>query len=454
MRFLLLTLLAPLALDAQITLSSLNGIVETPLTSVYGYGQVSSGDSKDVLFRARNSGTASVSITVMKVTGTGFSVVNSSSTPIALAPGGVQDFFARFTAGAPGPYSATVQVNTVSAILLATSVPGVSLTIADPCTGPDSSKTIDFGRVPQGTQVSCNATLQNPFSDALTVSPISISGPTFSTTASTSLTIPGGQSLVIPLTFTASLASAFTGALTVGTRVYTLTGTGSSAPLPSPIFSFDSTTFLSGEQHALTLKLSSTASTAAFGNLTLTFTPSISSVTDDSAVQFVATSKRVVSFTVAAGDTAVKFNNQPSVTFATGTTAGKITFTLDAGVFGLSGSTSTSFTIVSAPLTLSAVSAGRGPNRVDIAMTGFDNTYTAGSMAFTFYDHNGNTLGGVVPADFTSNFRTFYQGQTVGSAFQLGINFPLAGDATVLGGVEVSLSNSVGVVRTQRLSFP
>ena len=42
-----------------------------------------------------------------------------------------------------------------------------------------------------------------------------------------------------------------------------------------------------------------------------------------------------------------------------------------------------------------------------IVVIGYDNTYTAGSMSFTFYDANSNVIGpGAIPANFTAAFRT------------------------------------------------
>ena len=67
-------------------------------------------------------------------------------------------------------------------------------------------------------------------------------------------------------------------------------------------------------------------------------------MTDDAAVQFVATSKRVASFAIKAGATAITINAQPNIVFSTGTTAGTLTFTVDPGIFGLSGSPSTTLT--------------------------------------------------------------------------------------------------------------
>ena len=456
-RLLCLLAFAPLMLEAQIVLYSLDGITPSPLGSVYGYGQVAAGDLKDVRFRALNTGTASVTITLLKVintTGAGFSIVNSSSTPFVVAPGNAMDFFVRFSATTVTSYSATLQVNTVSAILLATVVPAPTLSVAAPCTGPDANATISFGRIAQATQQTCTLSIQNPFPQPLTVSPITVTGAAFTTSSGNAVTIAAGQSASFTIQFSPATAASFSGTLTVGTRTYTLAGTGFSSPLPSLIWTFDTTTISSGEQHTLTLQLSTPSPVAAAGTVTLSFTPSIASVTDDTAVQFVATAKRIASFTVNAGETAIKLNGQTNIVFSTGTTAGTITFTVDPGIYGLSGNPSTSLTASPAPIAITSSSVTRRANDLDVVISGFDNTYSTGGMSFSFFDRGGGSIVSI-SADFTANFSAYFQSHPGGgSAFLMRVTFPVTGDATQVGGVEVVLNNTAGVVRTPRLNFP
>ena len=459
-RMLFLLALAPALLQAQIVLYSLDGITPSPLGAVYGYGQVAAGDTSIVRFRALNTGTASITITLLKVindTGAGFSIVNSSSTPFVIAPGSSMDFFAGFSATDVTSYSATLEVGTVNqtvtAILLATVVPAPTLSVAAPCTGPDVNSTISFGRILQGTQESCTLSILNPFPQALTVSPLTLSGAGFSTAAGNAVTIAAGQSLSFAIQFAPTNAIAYSGTLTVGTRTYTLSGTGFSSPLPSLVWSFDTTSIASGEQHTLSVQLSAPAPVSAAGTLTLTFVPSTTMVTDDAAVQFVATSKRVASFTIAAGATAVTINAQPNIVFSTGTTAGTLTFTIDTGIFGLSGNPATSLTTPPAPLAISSTGATSRANELDVVIAGFDNTYSVGVMSFAFFDRSGAAITSL-SADFTANFKAFFQGQTAGSSFLMRVSFPVTGDVTQVGGVNVTLSNAAGVVSTPRLNFP
>ena len=89
-----------------------------------------------------------------------------------------------------------------------------------------------------------------------------------------------------------------------------------------------------------------------------------------------------------------------------------------------------------------------------MVVTGFDNTYTIGPMAFTFYDRAGGVIAAGIQSDFSSSFRSFYQGKILGSSFLMRITFPVTGDASSVGGLDATLNNSAGSVHTQRIGFP
>jgi hypothetical protein len=238
----------------------------------------------------------------------------------------------------------------------------------------------------------------------------------------------------------------------VGTRIYTLAGTGFSPPLSSLVWNFDSSNIGSGEQHTLSLQLSAPATVSAAGSITLTFSPSIKTVTDDTAVRFVATSTRVASFAVNVGATAITLNAQPNIVFSTGTTAGTLTFTVNSGIYGLSGSPSTSVTTAPAPVALASSAATSRANELDVVISGFDNTYSIGGMSFAFVDRGGAAIASI-PANFSADFQTFFKGQNGGS-FLMRVSFPVTGDVSQVGGVTVVLNNAAGVVTTPSLQFP
>jgi hypothetical protein len=472
MKTLLLFLLA-LALRAQeVELVSVNQATtaESSIPAAgYNWGQVAAADIVEVRFHARNLSLGQV--TIVNITVSGPDAVNfnetahTSSTPYVIPPGGgpgsVMAIFVDFSGTAISSYNATLSVTytdsssastTLSVNLLATVVPAPTLSTGPPCMGPDFNRNISFGRVLQTSQVVCPLFIANPpNTQPLTVS---LAGSGFTSSFGSSMTVGSGLSATASLTFTPSTASSFSGTLTVGTRTYTLSGIGFSQPLPTPVWTFDSTTFLSNEQHTLSIGFATPSPVAASGFVTLAFTPSVAAVSDDVAVDFVATSQRVVSFTVAAGATTLSLNGKPNIIFGTGTTAGKIVFTINPGVYGIAGNAATTLTVAPAPITPIAASATSRANDLDLVVTGFDNTYTAGPMSFTFYDRNGNQMGVPISADFSSSFGAFYHGQSGGSAFLMRVSFPVTGDASLVGSVQATINNAAGSYHTGSLAFP
>jgi hypothetical protein len=459
-RWLPLAFLLPAAAHAQLSLLAYTGTTDVPVTTVYGYGQIAQGDTKDVVFRALNSSASTaVTITRLAIAGTGFSIVNSPSTPIGVAPLSTREFTVRVTNTGGNCCNATLQVitasQTLSVLLSATFVPAATVSVASPCSGPDPQKVITFGRAPQGAQVTCTFTLLNANTQALTVSPISVTGAAFATNQASSATIPAGQAITFPVTFTASASNVFAGALLAGARSFALDGTGYSAPLSAPAITLDSTLISSNEQHTLTAKLPQASAFNASGTLTLAFTPTGTAVTEDSAVRFVSTGTRVMSFTVAQGSSDLLFNGQRTLIFSTGTTAGTITLTFDSLAYGISGNANTAITIAPAPVALTSASVTRRVSDLDVVVQGFDNTYSLGRMSFTFYDASGNVISAPIAADFSAAFANFFHAQTTpGSTFLMRVTFPVSGDATLIKSADVTLANSAGSVKTQKLNFP
>ena len=111
-----------------------------------------------------------------------------------------------------------------------------------------------------------------------------------------------------------------------------------------------------------------------------------------------------------------------------------------------------------AAIGIDSATAARGPDLVDIQITGYDNTYSAGAMSFTFYDTSGNTIApGAIQADFSSAFKRYFTGLGGGSAFLMHVTFLVAGTSAqiaLVAGVDVTLTNSAGIAQTQRLRFP
>ena len=132
---------------------------------------------------------------------------------------------------------------------------------------------------------------------------------------------------------------------------------------------------------------------------------------------------------------------------------------MNAGSIGINGTATTSVTIAAAPVAVTEASATTGTDVLNISITGFDNTYTIGAMTFTFYDLSGKQLGAPIQANFTTQFQLFYNSQTsaagvsAGSAFLMLAAFPVTGNESSVGSVEVQMNNTAGSTTVQGLSF-
>jgi len=104
------------------------------------------------------------------------------------------------------------------------------------------------------------------------------------------------------------------------------------------------------------------------------------------------------------------------------------------------------------PIVLASSAATSRANVLDVVISGFDNTYSIGGMSFAFVDRSGAPIASI-PADFSTDFQTFFKGQT-GSSFLMRASFPVTGDVSQVGGVTVVLNNAAGVVTTPSLKFP
>jgi hypothetical protein len=443
----------------------------TAVGSTYDFSAAAVGDSKIIQFWLSNPGASSVTLTAPpSITGAGFALNQtqtiSAQLPLTIAPASAWAFWVEFSPTSTGAFTGglSIAINGQTAAgpvtLTATGVDAPTISVGTPCSGPTvtsgSSGTISFGQVKQGGSVACVITLQNTNAQALVISPLSVAGSAFSTTTS-HLTIAANQSAFFTLTFAAPSATsgASSGTLVIGTRTYSLTGTGFVGPLPTPVLTFDSASINSGEQHTLTIALPTPATVAASGTLTLTFNSQVTGITDDTAIQFVATSKRVSTFAVQAGATAVTLDDQPNILFSTGTTAGRIVFTMAAAAIGFSGDPTATVPLAPAEINVSGASATSDClSNVEITMNGFDNTYTAGGTMFSFYDLKGALIGSAVPANFSSKFQSFYLAQTGGSAFLMGVTFPVTGDITQIGAVNVTLTNAAGSYQVPQLTLP
>jgi hypothetical protein len=153
------------------------------------------------------------------------------------------------------------------------------------------------------------------------------------------------------------------------------------------------------------------------------FTPSSSTSAVDSAIVFAATGGTNLTVTFAQGASVGTYNGVSAFTFQTGTTAGTLAFTFTmAGINPVT----QSFTLVPGVVQISSSSGQWQAPALVVNLTGYDNSYSAGNIVFTFYDANGVPLNqGAVTVDAATSFQQYFTAeQGYGGAFAFQASFP------------------------------
>jgi hypothetical protein len=428
-RLLLLALLATAA-HAQFKLFSVTGGVELLVPPVFDLGQVPSGSLDAIQFRVRNVSSAPAQILSMALAGQGFLFSGVLALPQTLAPNASFDFGINFQANAGGSYSAGMTLPGISLILTATVVPALLYS---------APSTIDFGPVVRRSTATLHVTISNSSTISLAIPQLAVHAQVFTLANAP----PGGfvlapqQSTGFDLQFLPPIDGVFSGTLSAGDRTFTLAGTGIDPSLPKPLLSVQLPQTSSGQQGSVVVAYDAASQVAGTGTLTLDFQGS-----SDPAVAFAA-GGRTITFPVSLGDT-----QSAPVSFQTGTTAGALVFTVSLG----SASDSRTVAIAPAAIALTAAEATRTTSSLTVRVTGFDNTRTAGPLAFTFYDRAGNAIA-PAPIQTSADFSSYFQTSGLGGLFLLNAVFPVNGDPNQIGSFDVQMTNTAGVSKTARTSF-
>jgi hypothetical protein len=185
------------------------------------------------------------------------------------------------------------------------------------------------------------------------------------------------------------------------------------------------------------------------GRLRLEFQPE-SGGAGDPAVMFLATRAQSIPFIIREGESQALFGAEREAVFQTGTTAGALRFLAEAG-----GYTETYTAAVGASaIRIETARTARVAGGVEVQLTGYDNTRTAGPMRFTFFGPEGAPLAGMpMSVDARVPFRRYFDSTPAGGLFSMKAVFPVTGSVTGIAGVEVEMENAVGVAKTIRLPF-
>ncbi len=428
------------------------------------FGSISTSSTSSITFTLANQTssplpTPTVSINSGVFSSSAFSL-DLTNLPATLPASGSGSFTVTFAPGQTGLTTATLSVGSNSYGIQGTGivvadVDALQISYVDSTdvrTLPQAATPISFGQLVPGTAAgaSLTFTVANPATsyDAVTISALSVSGAAYKLTGGPSLpaTIQPNASITFTVTFSAASSGTFTGSLSIGTRIFALTGVAVVSPAPAISFQVSQQPLTSAQQVNLTLEAATAATQTVLGELTMQFTPSVSNVQDDPAILFFATNSRKLSVTLAAGSQAVTYDGQSALAFQTGTTAGTITFTL---TFPNTPPLTQSFSITPALIHVSSGLASRQSPALVVTVNGYDNTYSVGQLSFTFFDLKGAQINAALPVDALSEFHNyFFTNDPAGGSFAVQASFPVTGDVTQIGSVAVTLTNSAGQTST------
>ncbi len=215
----------------------------------FNFGSVVDGQTKSQSFTVTNTGTASLTIAQLSVTGSGYSA-SGLATPATVPAGGNATFSVLFAPTTAGALNGTVSIASNapnSPNVLALSGTGVAATV----TLSSNPTSLSFTSVNAGSSSSKNVTISNTGNTSLTISQVAVNAKDFKASGiTTPLTLAPGQNVGMSVSFTPTASENITGNVTVATSQ------GASAVIPVSGV---------GVQPALTV----TPSSANFGSVTV-----------------------------------------------------------------------------------------------------------------------------------------------------------------------------------------
>ena len=196
----------------------------------FAFGSIVDGQTKSQNFTLTNTGTSSLTISQLSVSGAGYSI-SGLATPSTIAAGASATFSAVFAPTTVGslPGSVTVSSNAPGSpstiALTGTGVAGTATLSANPTS-------LSFGSVNAGVASSKSVTLTNSGTANVTISQVTVSAKDVAASGvTTPLTLTPGQSQTMNVTFDPSAAETVSGNITVASTqgtstVISVSGTG------------------------------------------------------------------------------------------------------------------------------------------------------------------------------------------------------------------------------------
>lgn len=214
--------------------------------------------------------------------------------------------------------------------------------------------------------------------------------------------------------------------------------------LPRLTMSGTPATAQSLEQPAVTLALTRAFSIPLSGRLTLAFEPDADNPADDPAIQF-STGGRSVDFTIPANSTRV--NLPAGLAVQTGSVAGNITLSAALSTAGGPAPDTWEIRVARAAPSVRSARIVTTATGFEVWITGFSNTRELENSIFEFQAGSGTLQTVQAHVDYGGTARQWFQdaaSKLFGAQFTIVQPFTVTGDRSVLTGVKVTLTNSMG----------
>lgn len=433
------------------------------------FGQVMMGVSEQATVTVRNATSGSLPLDTPAIqsgvfTQSPFGLGSLAALPASLAAGTSASFTISFAPAQQALLSSTLVIGSREYTLSGIGIPGAGLeSLLVSYTLPtgvhynvSSASPVDFGSSLTGSSKNFIFTVSNPATnfDSQIIPAVSLSGSGFALAGMPALpvTLKPGDSMTFSVVFSPTQAGSQAATLSVGSLQFALAGKATASSL-NPQFQFTPAALSSQQQAQLSIQIPHAQQAETIGALSVAFDSAVSGVSDDPAILFVTSGGRNGNAIFGAGATAATFNNgDSSITFQTGTTAGRLTFTL---TFADGETYTQSADIAPSPIQIASASAVRQSPYLVLDLTAFDNTYSASKLVFNFYDAKGAliTPGGIAIDGTTDFHQYFFNANQAGGAFTLQAKFPVTGDITTVTAADVTVQNSSGQSQTKHVNF-
>jgi hypothetical protein len=426
-------------------------------TSTVSFSSVTVGSSATQTITLTSTGTTPVTVNAATVSGTGFSVVDSSL-PVTLNPSQTTTFQVQFSPTAAGTVTGQLNISDSSAAgstsVVALTGTGAAVTGPTSPTPPPppptpllqvSTSALGFGTVQVDSPMTQSLTLTSTGTAPVTVNSAPISGLEFTiVSGSLPVTLNPNQSTTLRVQFKPLVAGTATGEITVssnsasgGTATVALSGTGAETADP---------------------QLSASAASLSFGDVTVNTgtTQSLTlTSTGTSAVTVNSAAITGAGFTIIGGSLPATLNPTQTMTLqvqfkptTTGTASGQITIGSNSSTGGttvvnLSG---TSTAALSPQLSVSAASLSFGSVTVNTATTQSLTLTSTGTSAVTV------NSAAITGAGFTIVGGTLPATLNPTQAMTLQVQFDPTTTGTASGQITISSNSSTGGTTLVNLS--